>query len=109
VCRAPSIYHFVTNCTKREKAHGPTPHTAERAAGTSTRAVRPPFELGSRPTLRMAVYETTAGSADLASRSELPSSPTAIPRRLETYTAPTITAIERTAMVTRSPTLLSSP
>lgn len=52
----------------------------QRAGGAATRAARPPFELG--PGER--AYETTAGSADLDAVPALSSSPTAIPRRLET-------------------------
>lgn len=50
------------------------------ADGAATSAVRPPLESATGEQ----VYETTAGSADLDAVPALFSSPTAIPRRLET-------------------------
>ncbi|GGR85750.1 hypothetical protein GCM10010269_26110 [Streptomyces humidus] len=67
-------------CAKGEKGHGLVTHPTQRAGGAATRAARPPFELGTGEQ----VYETTAGSADLDDVPALFSSPTAIPRRLET-------------------------
>lgn len=51
-----------------------------RAGDASTRAPRPPLEQAPDKT----AYETTAGSADLTDLLALSSSPTEIPRRLET-------------------------
>lgn len=92
-------------CTRREKAHGSGTYSTQRAGDATTRVTRPPLELGPGGL----VYEITAGSADLDEESALSSSPTAIPRRLEMYTATTMTASARTAIRIRTPMLLSSP